>query len=80
MSAQALREYGAIVVSVLVTIAFLVALGVAYLSKDQSNLGLLIGAVIAQFSGVVSYWVGSSVGSAKKDDVLSNMAQGPPPP
>ncbi len=80
MSAQVLREYGAIVVSVLVTVAFLVALGVAYLSKDQANLGLLIGAIIAQFSGVVQYWVGSSLSSAKKDDVLSNLAQGPSPP
>jgi hypothetical protein len=62
---------GAAVTSVLCSLAFIVALLVSYMSKDQPNLGLLIGAVIANFSTTVSFWLGSSAGSQKKDETLA---------
>ncbi len=75
-----LREWGALIISVLVVGAFLAALAVAFVSHDATNLTLLIGAVVTQLGNVVGYWIGSSIGSARKDEVLTNLAQGPTPP
>lgn len=65
---------GAIIVSVMNSTAFFGALVVAYLSKDAQNLGLLIGAVIANSTTVVAFWLGSSSGSARKTELLANAA------
>jgi len=64
---------GAIIVSVANSLAFFAALAVGYLSKDQANLSLLIGAVIANSTTVVAYWLGSSSGSARKTDLLAGQ-------
>jgi hypothetical protein len=61
---------GAISTSLLTAVTFLAALAVSYWSKDTSNLNLLIGAVIANTSTVVSFWLGSSAGSQRKDEIL----------
>lgn len=63
---------GAIIVSMTNSIAFFGALIIAYLSKDQQNLGLLIGAVIANGTTVVAFWLGSSAGSVRKTDLLAH--------
>ena len=68
MTMSVVMVYGSIITSVLSSAAFITALILAYLSKDQEHLGLLIGAVIANFSTVVSFWVGSSAGSQRKDE------------
>lgn len=68
-----LATWGAIVASGIAGAAFIVALVIAYLSKDQANLPLLIGSVISNFSTVVSFWVGSSAGSQKKDEMLGSQ-------
>ena len=59
---------GAIVVSVLISGAFMAAFFIAYYMKDQANMSLLTGAVISNFTTVVAFWMGSSAGSQKKDD------------
>lgn len=74
MNGSKVSTIGAIAVSVLACITFLAALIIAYMSKDQSNLALLIGAVISQFSTIVSFWVGSSAGSQRKDSALLEKA------
>jgi len=43
---------------------------------DMSLLLLVVGAVIANATTVVNYWVGSSSGSQKKDDTISRMKNG----
>jgi len=71
MDPKALASWGAIVVSVLSLGAFFLAFGVAYLSSDQNNLSLLDGSAIGMASTAVAYWLGSSSGSQKKDDVIA---------
>jgi len=66
-----LMLWGAVVISGLVTLAFAVALILAFIKGDAANLNLLIGAVIAQTSSVVSFWIGSSSGSQRKTDLLA---------
>jgi hypothetical protein len=62
---------GAILVSAINSVTFLAALVVAYMAADQANLGLLIGAVIANMSAVISYWLGSSSSSLRKTDIIA---------
>lgn len=72
MSSMHLSTVGAIIVSSLCCIAFGAALVVAYMANDEANKSLLTGAVIASFSTTVSFWLGSSAGSQKKDEALIN--------
>lgn len=58
-------------VSVYAMTIFLVAFGVAYMSKDSSSLTMMMGATIAMAQQVVNYWMGSSSGSSKKTDVIA---------
>ena len=71
--------WGAIAVSVLVCLIFVVAFAVAYFSHDTTSLSLLVGAAIANFSTSVSFWLGSSAGSQKKDERIAQLAGKPPP-
>ncbi len=77
MNAQTLRDYGALAVSIMIVGAFLVSLGIAYRAGDTTNLTLLIGAVVTQLGNVVGYWIGSSVGSTRKEEALTKLAQPP---
>jgi hypothetical protein len=43
-------------------------------NKDLVN--MLLGAWIASFTSVISYFFGSSLGSSKKDDAINNMKDG----
>jgi len=63
---------GAIVISCMACIAFFAALVIAYLSKDQTNLAMLLGIVAGGFTGTLNYWLGSSSGSQKKDDIIAS--------
>ena len=65
--------WGAIAISVLSSLAFFVALIIAHLAQDQTNQSLMIGAVIANFTTTVSFWLGSSFGSQKKDEALARL-------
>lgn len=79
MNSSQLMMLGAIVVSVANSLAFFAALIVAYFSKDSANLTLLIGAVVANASSVISFWIGSSAGSARKTELLASQPSSPPP-
>jgi hypothetical protein len=68
--------WGAIIVSVVALLIYLGALGVAYSLKSDTMLNILIGTAAANATTVISYWVGSSASSSKKDDVIAGQKDG----
>lgn len=72
--------FGAVVVSVLVTVAFMLALW--FVVRQEIPLAsreiayILLGTLGAKFGDIVAYWVGSSSGSASKDAALRQVATG----
>lgn len=68
-------------VSVVVTLGF-VALLILWLfhppSPNDQVLALLVGTLAASFTQVVNYWLGSSNGSAIKDNTISRIAADAP--
>lgn len=74
--------YGAIAVSVLVLGIFAGCLVIAYVTRDNSSIALLVGAAVSMATTAVGFWLGSSAGSQKKDDrpaVPSETVIAPPP-
>jgi len=69
LTVTSIMAWGAVTASVLTSVAFIIALVIAWMAKDQSNLSLLVGAVVANFTTAVGYWLGSSAGSRAKDEV-----------
>ena len=74
-----LNDWGRVAVSVIVTIGFMGVLILVITTKTQGNsppevMLIMLGALGAGFQQVVSYWVGSSSGSAQKDTALQNIA------
>lgn len=71
-------SWGAPIVSVLVVIGFLSVLGIFFFGTfpegqaAQSVANMLLGALAIAFGQVVNYWLGSSVGSQRKDFFLAN--------
>ena len=72
-----LTQIGAIVTSIISCLGFIGALVIAYLAKDTSNLTMLLGIVAGAFNTVVSFWLGSSAGSQKKDEVIAQKLPSP---
>ena len=72
--------YGAPLVSALVLITFAVVMTLAFTrslpSGSETVLTMLLGSLAAMATSVVSYWVGSSAGSARKDAHLAQLASG----
>jgi hypothetical protein len=68
-----ISEWGAVLISVLVLVVFLVMVAVAYFAHDNNSLSLLSGASVAMATGIVQYWTGSSRGSANKDQIIASM-------
>lgn len=70
--------YGAPVVSAIVLITFAAVMTIALTrsmpSGSQTILNVLLGSLAAMATSVVSYWVGSSAGSARKDDHIVRLA------
>jgi hypothetical protein len=66
-----LMMIGAIIVSGMWSIVFMLALVVVWSAKDQPNLGVLIGVVATNGTTVVGFWLGSSMGSKRKTDLLA---------
>jgi hypothetical protein len=72
--------WGAPIVSVLITAGFFVMLYLVIQkeipegSRELAN--IMLGSLGASFTAVVSYWVGSSAGSAVKDLTLRQVAKG----
>jgi uncharacterized membrane protein len=73
MNQQIIALIGQICVSVVSLVIFIVALAVALRLGNENMLLMLIGASIAMAQTVVSYWLGSSSSSAKKDDVIASQ-------
>ena len=69
--------YGAPVTSVIVLITFGAVMTVALTQQmpagSETILNMLLGTLAAMATSVVSYWVGSSAGSARKDDRLAQL-------
>lgn len=74
--------YGAVVVSILVLAAFglglygIVKQEVPAGSRDLAN--ILLGTLATMAVSVVSYWVGSSAGSAQKNHLVESLVKNPP--
>jgi hypothetical protein len=62
---------GALIVSGFFALLILLVLS-AVPSENKDLLNLVVGALIGSFSGIVSYFYGSSLGSSKKDELLKN--------
>jgi|SRR5689334_11952697 hypothetical protein len=62
--------WGAIIVSVVTLLTFTGALVVSFFFKDSGLLNLTVGAAIANATTAVGFWLGSSSGSQKKDDLI----------
>ncbi len=72
--------YGAPLVSALVLLTFAVVMTLALSrslpSGSETILTMLLGSLAAMATSVVSYWVGSSAGSARKDAHIAQLASG----
>ena len=66
--------WGAIIVSVVTLLTFTGALVVSFFFKDSGLLNLTVGAAIANATTAVGFWLGSSSGSQKKDELISALA------
>ena len=75
---QSAIAWGAPVVSVVVLMMFgsvvTMALTLTLPANAEPVLNVLMGTLGAMATSVVSYWVGSSAGSARKDEHLANLA------
>ena len=64
-----------IVVSMLLIFGFFGAYVLVWADKDTKALDLMNGALIAGFAGAWGYWLGSSRGSAVKDQTVARLSQ-----
>jgi len=76
---MSMNDWGRVLVSVIVVAGFIGILVLVLTTKLQGTatsevLLVMLGALAAAFGQVVSFWVGSSAGSAAKDQTLQNMA------
>lgn len=78
-----LNNWGRVIVSTIVVAGFMYILNLIITVKTQGGSPaevqlVMLGALGAAFGQVVSYWVGSSAGSAKKDEALATAAASNP--
>jgi len=75
--------YAAPVVSAIVLLTFAIVMAIALTRTmpqgSETILNMLLGSLAAMATSVVSYWVGSSAGSARKDEHIATLASGKPP-
>jgi hypothetical protein len=70
--------WGAYALTGIVCLLFAGSLVVVVFRDDPSLLNLVVGAIIAQFSGIVQYWTGSSATAAQKDEEIDALTAKPP--
>ncbi len=72
--------YGALVISAIVLISFGTVMTLTLTrtipAGSDTILNVLLGSLAAMATSVVSYWVGSSAGSARKDDRIARLVSG----
>ncbi|MET4210538.1 hypothetical protein [Bradyrhizobium sp. LA2.1] len=74
-----LNDWGRVVVSAVVVVGF-IGVTVLYMTRKLDGaavpeiLSILLGALATNFTAVVGYWIGSSSGSASKDQAIQNLA------
>lgn len=74
------NDTGRVMISSVVVGGFFVILYI-YLTRkltgapDNDILSILLGALASNFTSVVSFWIGSSSGSAAKDDAIKEITQ-----
>lgn len=77
---NSLNDWGRIVVSTVVVCGF-IGVTLLYMTQKLSGgavpeiLSILLGALATNFTAVVGYWIGSSSGSAAKDQALAKVAE-----
>ena len=73
-----MQQLGPIIVSVIVLIGFgtfsFLAMKPELSGVKESVVLFLLGSWSTMAAGVVAYWVGSSAGSAKKDETIQTMS------
>ena len=77
VKAKSAVGYGAPIVSAIVLLTFAAVMSLALIrtmpNGSQTILNMLLGSLAAMATSVVSYWVGSSAGSARKDEHLARL-------
>jgi hypothetical protein len=78
---DAVALWGSITVSILVVLAFAYVTGSLFntvIPAESKELALILfGALASNFGAVIQYWVGSSVGSSRKDATISKLTETP---
>lgn len=75
------EKSGAVLISIIVTLGFVTMLILLVLrplpigDATTQLLTLLVGVLAAQFANTVQFWLGSSIGSKGKDEVISNLSK-----
>ena len=76
---KGVTAWGAPVVSVVVLLTFGTVVSLVLLraipAGSETVLNVLLGTLAAMATNVVGYWVGSSAGSARKDERLAEVAR-----
>ena len=76
---KGVTPWGAPVVSVVVLVTFGTVVSLVLLraipAGSETVLNVLLGTLAAMATNVVGYWVGSSAGSARKDERLAEVAR-----
>lgn len=65
--------WGQIAISILAQLIFAGTVVVSFFLNDSNILLLVVGAVIANATTTIQFWVGSSSGSQKKDDAIATQ-------
>lgn len=70
---------GAVFVSFITSLCFIMAFIAAYLKSDNNNLGILTGAVVSNASTIVTFWMGGAIRSSRDDSrsVVSSSHDSP---
>ncbi|MCK1430912.1 MULTISPECIES: hypothetical protein [unclassified Bradyrhizobium] len=74
-----LNDWGRVLVSTIVVFGF-IGVTVLYMTRKLDGaavpeiLSILLGALATNFTAVVGYWIGSSSGSAQKDNAIQTLA------
>jgi hypothetical protein len=79
MDPKKVSTLGAIIVSVMILVIFGFAYGVCLWFKITDQMAPFGQAAINMAMIAVGYWLGSSSGSAKKDDTIATALPAPPP-